>query len=335
MGIKEFMEEWENDSEFMQVKTSGSTGTPKKMMVRKSSMLASARRTNDFFGLKKGDRTLLCMSLDYVAGKMMAVRSIERGLQMDVVEPSGHPLAGVTCGYDFIAMVPMQVWNTLQNDEERARLSATRHLLIGGGEISCALEDALQSLPCCSWSSYGMTETLSHVAVRKIGGGCFEGGMRKEEGGRRIDFCFGWYEPLDGVRLSVAEDGCLVVSDDVIGAFDLKTNDIAEFNSDGRRFRILGRKDNVICSGGIKIQAEEVERILAKEFPLPFMITKRKDEKFGEAVVMAIETDDASAISEARKICQSLLPKFWQPRHYVVMKELPRTETGKVRRVEC
>lgn len=342
MDIKEFMEEWENNSEFMQVKTSGSTGTPKKMMVRKSSMLASARRTNDFFGLKKGDRTLLCMSLDYVAGKMMAVRSIERGLQMDVVEPSGHPLADVTCSYDFIAMVPMQVWNTLQNDEERARLSATRHLLIGGGEISSALEDALQSLPCCSWSSYGMTETLSHVAVRKIGGmrneeggGCFEGGKRKDEGGRRNVESAGWYEPLDGVRLSVAEDGCLVVNDDVIGAFDLKTNDIAEFNSDGRRFRILGRKDNVICSGGIKIQAEEVERILAKEFVLPFMITKRKDEKFGEAVVMAIETDDPSAINEARKACQSLLPKFWQPRYYVIMKELPRTETGKVRRVEC
>ena len=146
--------------------TSGSTGTPKKMRVLKSRMLSSARRTNDFFGLKKGDRTLLCMSLDYIAGKMMAVRAIERGLQMDVVEPCGHPLAHFPSfgkaegGYDFIAMVPMQVWNTLHDEKERARLCETRQLLIGGGEISREMESLLAPLPCHSWSSYGMTETL-------------------------------------------------------------------------------------------------------------------------------------------------------------------------------
>lgn len=307
------MSAWDNGDDCIEVQTSGSTGIPKKMRVKKSHMLESARRTNDFFGLKKGDRTLLCMSLDYIAGKMMAVRAIERGLQMDVVEPCGHPLAKVSCGYDFIAMVPMQVWNSLRNDDERARLCETRQLLIGGGEISREMESELRSLPCKSWSSYGMTETLSHIALRRIGGGL-------------------WYEPLPQVSLSLADDGCLVVTDEATGVKDMKTNDIAEFHEDGRRFRILGRKDNVICSGGIKIQAEEVERIIADHFHLSFMITKQKDMKFGEVAVMVIESTDPSVIEEARAVCQEHLPKYWLPRHYTIVPQLPRTETGKVKR---
>ena len=210
MDIKEFLSEWNNDDDSIEVKTSGSTGTPKKMRVKKSRMLASARRTNDFFGLKKGDRTLLCMSLDYIAGKMMAVRAIERGLQMDVVEPCGHPLAHLPSfgkaegGYDFIAMVPMQVWNTLHDEKERARLCETKQLLIGGGEISREMESLLAPLPCHSWSSYGMTETLSHIALRRIGSGL-------------------WYEPLSQVSLSLADDGCLIVNDEATGAFNMKT----------------------------------------------------------------------------------------------------------------
>lgn len=315
MDITEFLSVWENDDDCIEVKTSGSTGVPKKMRGKKNHMLASARRTNDFFGLKKGDRTLLCMSLDYIAGKMMAVRAIERGLQMDVVEPSGHPFANVSCCYDFIAMVPMQVWNTLHDEEEKNRLCHTRHLLIGGGEISREMESELKLLPCQSWSSYGMTETLSHIALRRVGGGL-------------------WYEPLPQVSLSLASDGCLVITDEATGVKDMKTNDIVEFHEDGRRFRILGRKDNVICSGGIKIQAEEVERLLSDHFHLPFMITKQKDVKFGEVAVMVIESNDPSVIEEARAICGKHLPKYWLPRHYTIVPQLPRTETGKVVRVQ-
>jgi O-succinylbenzoic acid--CoA ligase len=112
----------------------------------------------------------------------------------------------------------------------------------------------------------------------------------------------------------------------------MKTNDIVEFDADGIRFRILGRKDNVICSGGIKIQAEEVERIIADHFTLPFMITRKKDEKFGEVVVMVIESTEHSAIDTARKVCQDFLPKYWQPRDYMTVEKLPRTETGKIKR---
>ena len=158
-----------------------------------------------------------------------------------------------------------------------------------------------------------MTETLSHIALRRIGSGL-------------------WYEPLSQVNLSLADDGCLIVNDETTGAFNMKTNDIAEFNADGIRFRILGRKDNVICSGGIKIQAEEVERIIADHFTLPFMISRKKDEKFGEVVVMVIESTEGSTMDVARKVCQDFLPKYWQPRDYMTVEKLPRTETGKVKR---
>ena len=330
MDIHGFLSEWSNGDDCIEVQTSGSTGTPKRMRVLKSRMLASARRTNDFFGLKKGDRALLCMSLDYIAGKMMAVRAIERGLQLDVVEPGGHPLANVSQRYDFIAMVPMQVWNSLRNDEERARLCETGHLLIGGGEISREMESELKCLPCQSWSSYGMTETLSHIALRRVGGDLWYEPLSQVSLALADDL---WYEPLSQVSLALADDGCLIVTDEATGVKDMKTNDIAEFHEDGRCFRILGRKDNVICSGGIKIQAEEVERIIADHFHLPFMITKQKDVKFGEAVVMVIESASPSVVEEARAICQEHLPKYWLPRHYAVVPQLPRTETGKVVRL--
>ncbi len=315
MDIKQFYDEWNNGGDWMEVQTSGSTGVPKKMMVKKKHMLASARRTNDFFGLRRGDRALLCMSLDYIAGKMMAVRAIERGLQLDIVKPCGNPLADTNGDYDFVAMVPVQVWNTLRDETSRKRLDDVANLLIGGGAISSELEEDLSSCKCLALSSYGMTETLSHIALRRIGGGQ-------------------WYAPLANVSLSLAGDGCLTVSDDATGVSGLKTNDIAEFATDGRKFRILGRKDNVICSGGVKIQAEEVERIIARHFSAPFLITKRGDEKFGEVVVMVIEGRDESIADKARHACETVLPKYWKPRHFIVVSELPRTETMKVKR-EC
>ena len=171
MSLEKFLEEWNNPSEFVEVKTSGSTGEPKRMMVEKRRMLNSARITCDFLGLKKGDTALLCMSTDYIAGKMMVVRSIERGLNLISVEPSGHPLAArENLEFSFAAMVPMQVYNSLQVPEEKERLMAIRHLIIGGGAIDEAMERELRNFPNAVWSTYGMTETLSHIALRRISG---------------------------------------------------------------------------------------------------------------------------------------------------------------------
>ena len=325
MSVDEFLAEWRNESPYVRVKTSGSTGQPKQMLVEKRRMLASARRTNDFLGLQEGDTALLCMSLDYIAGKMMVVRAIERGLQLMVEEPSGHPLAvkqgdgsfvtsacNVTkepspC-FTFAAMVPMQVYNSLQVPEERERLKQIKHLIIGGGGIDEALAEELKSFPNHVWSTYGMTETLSHIALRRLSG------PEASE----------WYTPFPSVSVSLNDEGCLVIDAPEVCAERLVTNDIAELTTQ-RGFRILGRKDNVICSGGIKIQAEEVEKLLRQHLREPYLISKRPDEKFGEVVVLLTEGD----VEEARQVCERVLPKYHQPRAYVHVDQIPLTETKK------
>ena len=166
--MEKFLEEWNNDSEYVEVKTSGSTGEPKRMMVEKRRMLNSARITCDFLGLKDGDTALLCMSTDYIAGKMMIVRSIERGLKLVEVEPCGHPLGMKHCHIDFAAMVPMQVYNSLQVPEEKERLMAIRHLIIGGAAIDDAMEAELRTFPNAVWSTSVAYSTAKDKWTRGI-----------------------------------------------------------------------------------------------------------------------------------------------------------------------
>ena len=318
MSLEEFLSEWNNDSLFVHVQTSGSTGAPKPMLAEKRRMLASARITNDFLGLHEGDTALLCMSLDYIAGKMMVVRSMERGLKLLTVEPSGHPLnhsqlAIDDCQIDFAAMVPLQVYNTLQVPEERKRLLQIRHLIIGGGAIDEALGAELKNFPNAVWSTYGMTETLSHIALRRLSG----------------PEASDWYMPFPSVKVSLSEDGCLVIDAPEVCPERLVTNDIAEISPQG--FRILGRKDNVICSGGIKIQIEEVESRLRPFLRVPYLISKRPDPKFGEVSVLLTE----GSIDEARQICERILPKYYLPRHYLHVDRIPLTETGKPARQQA
>ena len=314
MSLDEFLAEWHNDSEFVHVQTSGSTGSPKPMMVEKRRMLASARITCDFLGLRPGDSALLCMSLDYIAGKMMVVRSLERQLRLVTVAPSGHPLSHLSPHSShfsplvFAAMVPLQVYNSLQVPEECERLREIRHLIIGGGAIDEAMAAQLKTFPHAVWSTYGMTETLSHIALRRLSG----------------PEASDWYTPIPSVNLSLSVDGCLIIEAPEVCEERLVTNDIAVLSPEGR-FRILGRKDNMICSGGIKIQAEELERQLRPHLSAPFMITKRSDEKFGEVVVLLTEGD----ISDARNVCEHILPKFHHPRIYLHVAQIPLTATGK------
>ena len=346
MTLEDFFSEWNNDSDRVLVHTSGSTGKPKPMMVEKKRMLNSARITCDFLGLKPGDSALLCMSLDYIAGKMVVVRSIERHLHLISVSPSGHPLKDIDLkdvnGKDvngeitFAAMVPMQVYNTLQVPEERERLTHIRHLIIGGGAIDASLEKELQALPgnIAIWSTYGMTETLSHIALRRING------AEASE----------WYQPFDSVKISQTEEGCLVIDAPLVCAETLVTNDIVEIESyiynkvEKLRFRIKGRKDNVICSGGIKIQIEEVEALLKPYLEKPFMLAKKKDEKFGEIAVLLTEDEDLKKVEatirrllsgksdDSNKSSESKSHKYWIPREYLHVDHLPLTETGKPKR---
>ena len=333
MTLEDFLSEWNNGSDRVLVHTSGSTGKPKPMRVEKKRMLNSARITCDFLGLKPGDSALLCMSLDYIAGKMVVVRSIERHLHLISVPPSGHPLKDVDEEITFAAMVPMQVYNTLQVPEERERLSRIRHLIIGGGAIDATLEQELQSLPgdIAIWSTYGMTETLSHIALRRING----------------DEPSEWYQPFDSVHISQTEEGCLVIDAPQVCAETLVTNDIVEIEPyiynkvEKLRFRIKGRKDNVICSGGIKIQIGEVETLLKPHLEKPFMLAKKKDGKFGEIAVLLTEDEDIKKVEatvrrllsdESEKSSDHKKYKYWIPKEFRYVEHLPLTETGKPKR---
>ena len=316
MTLEEFMSEWRSPSPTLTVHTSGSTGKPKPMTVEKRRMAASARITCRFLGLHDGDTALLCMPLDYIAGKMMAVRADVCHLRLVSVEPSGHPLRGMTEAPAFAAMVPMQVYNSLHDAQECRLLRQIRHLIIGGGAISRDIADALRHFPNAVWSTYGMTETLSHIALRRLNG----------------DEASDWYTPFDSVGVSLNAEGCLVINAPEVCATPLTTNDIAEIANDGRHFRIRGRRDNVICSGGIKLQIEDIEAKLQPHIDVPFVITKRPDKKFGETVVLLAATDDMRHIEE---MCRQYLDKYEQPHAYVSVRQIPLTATGKPARAEA
>ncbi|MBF1404090.1 MAG: AMP-binding protein [Prevotella histicola] len=325
MTLQEFLSEWNNDSPLLRVHTSGSTGKPKPIWVEKQRMLNSARITCDFLGLQKHDTALLCMPLDYIAGKMVVVRTLERGMQLLSVKPSGHPLSSESLQQlenperpiTFAAMVPLQVYNSLQIPEERKRLMQIKHLIIGGGAIDEKLSEELKNFPNAVWSTYGMTETLSHIALRRLNG------PQATE----------WYTPFEGIEVCLNHEKCLTIHAPAVCNQTLITNDIAElqtFKTDENeafvRFRIIGRKDNVIDSGGVKIQIEEVERTLKPHLTGDFAITSITDEKFGEAVVLLTTLTDITIVDT---ICKKILPKFWQPRHIFHTDNIPQTETGK------
>lgn len=320
MTVDEFIAQWNDTSDTVAVYTSGSTGQPKLMNAEKVRMRASALMTCRALGLKSGDKALVCLPMDYIAGKMMVVRSLVAHLDMLCVEPSGHPLSKVTDDevIDFAAMVPMQVFNSLSVETEARRLRRIRHLLIGGGAIDESLERQLRTFPHAVWSSYGMTETLSHIALRKV---------------NSLD-ADDWYHPLPGVSVSLSDSGCLVIDAPAVCGERLFTNDIAviDTSSSTPRFRIIGRRDNVICSGGVKIQIEDVERALSPHLSCPYIVTKRRSPRFGEELVLLTE-DFATDVVDA--ICHRVLPPYWQPKTVKHVDRIPMTETGKPARAEA
>lgn len=335
MTYQEFISEWNDDAQTIHVQTSGSTGAPKKMNVRKDRMIESAKMTCDFLGLQPGDTALLCMNLDYIGAKMMVVRSLVRQLRLIQVAPSGHPLATVGVPITFAAMVPLQVYNSLQVPEEREKLRQIKHLIIGGGAIDDVLAAQLHDFPHAVWSTYGMTETLSHIALRRLNG------LESSS----------WYTPLQGIKVSTNADECLVIDAPKLCDSPIVTNDMAEIRetstSEGQNalaFRIIGRRDNVINSGGVKIQMEELERLIRPFLTMPYMVTKRKSEKFGEIVVLMVEKEDDDEgvtfeekselpfLRAIHKLLHRALPRYWEPRLYLSVDRIPMTETGKPNR---
>lgn len=298
-AIGKFLLEWLNKESFVFVHTSGSTGKPKQIVLEKSAMIASAKATGTFFNLQPTTSTLLCLSADYIAGKMMLVRAMTLGLHLDTTEPNINPLSNKK--YDFVAMVPMQVANSLE------KLHLVETLLIGGTKVSYQLAENILKTKCQAFESYGMTETISHIAIKQIG--------EKE------------FTVLPNVSISLDERNCLVIEAFELSKDKIITNDIVEILNE-TQFVLKGRIDNVINSGGVKIFPEEVEEKLSKYISTLFFIASLPDEKFGEKVILVIEGTsfdvDSSIFSD--------LSKYQIPKEIVFIDEFVVTETNKINR---
>lgn len=313
-SLADFVADWFSGGDRLKVHTSGSTGKPKELWVEKERMVNSAQMTIDFLGLKRGDTALLCMPLPYIAGKMVVVRAIVAGLNLIPVTPCGHPLKDLSVSPAFAAMIPMQVFNSLKDEGEKEKLQAIGNLIIGGGAIDSAMAEELKAFPNKVWSTYGMTETLSHIALRPLSG--------KDSSD--------WYTPFNNVHLGLSADNTLVIDAPSVSPVRLETNDIVEFNKEGL-FHILGRRDNTINTGGIKVQIEQVEEKLKSALSSPFMITSLPDRKFGEKIVLLTAATDVSGIEEAF----SILPSYWRPKEIITVDHLPLTGTGKPDRAKA
>lgn len=311
-----FLNEWFDASPVITVHTSGSTGVPKGLVVRKDRMMQSARLTCEFLNLQAGDTALLCMNLRYIGAMMMVVRSLVAGLNLVVRPASGHPLSDVEVPLKFAAMVPLQVYNTLRVPAERKRLEHTDILIIGGGAVDDSLEAELKTIPIAAYSTYGMTETLSHIALRRLNG-------------EAASKC---YYPFPSVELSLSAENTLIVKAPLICDDVLQTNDIACLCSDGG-FTIAGRKNNVINSGGIKIQAEEMENRLQPFIPVPFAVTAVPDPRLGQALTLLIA--GKPDIKELENKLQAVLETYYRPKHIFITELIPQTENGKIDRTGC
>lgn len=311
-----FLNEWFDASPVITVHTSGSTGVPKELVVRKDRMMQSARLTCEFLNLQAGDTALLCMNLRYIGAMMMVVRSLVAGLNLVVRPASGHPLSDVEVPLKFAAMVPLQVYNTLRVPAERKRLEHTDILIIGGGAVDDSLEAELKTIPIAAYSTYGMTETLSHIALRRLNG-------------EAASKC---YYPFPSVELSLSAENTLIVKAPLICDDVLQTNDIACLCSDGG-FTIAGWKDNVINSGGIKIQAEEMENRLQPFIPVPFAVTAVPDPRLGQALTLLIA--GKPDIKELENKLQAVLETYYRPKHIFITELIPQTENGKIDRTGC
>lgn len=282
-------------------------------------MIRSAELTAEALGLKKGDTALLCMPVDFVAGKMMLVRAMVLDLNLITVNPSSNPLAQIdeNLQIDFAAMTPMQVIETFKDSDSVNKLRRIKKLIIGGAPLNLQLEQELQQLPGEIFETYGMTETLTHIALRRIDG------MQKSD----------VFTVLPGIAIQTDERGCLVIHAPHLDQTEVITNDLVEI-VDEQNFRWLGRADNVINSGGIKIFPEVVEKKLEGLFAQRFIIAGFPDEKLGEKVVLVIESASTPVFEVTSDLIAQKLERYEKPREVFSLEKFPETPSGKILRGE-
>ncbi|MEQ9188348.1 MAG: AMP-binding protein [Cryomorphaceae bacterium] len=315
--ILEFVVDWSSTKEWIPARTSGSTGRPKNIKIRKEHILASAKRTLDFLGLKPGDSALLCMPNRFIGGKMMIARSIIGDLDLHIADTTAMPELPKGKSIDFAAVVPMQLYNITEDEEATDRWKKVKKIIVGGGQVDPRLEERVGKWPNEIYESFGMTETISHVALRRING--------KDRSAP--------FQVLDGIEIEMDERGCLVLKSDLLPQNPLVTNDIINMETE-RAFHWVGRADNMINSGGVKIIPEVIEKLAKHYLNTKFFFTGLPDEKLGERVVLVIESQIMSA-EDQEELMTDLkkdLHKHELPKEIIFLDAFAETENGKLNR---
>lgn len=309
--IGEFIETWLNPSDIIEVKTSGSTGIPKVITVSKSQMLASAAMTASYFGFQAGQSALLCLPMNYIAGKMMVVRALYSGLNLICVEPTGNPISSLAedLNIDFAPFVPMQLKEV--NDTK-----SICKILLGGAPIDSDLERKAQSLNAEIHHGYGMTETLSHVALRSVNG----------------KFKSEIYHGLNGISFEVDDRGCLIIHVPFLQE-PVFTNDVVEL-IDHQSFVWKGRADHIVNSGGIKLYPEAIEMKISTIIHDRFFVGGISDEQLGEKLCLFIESSEYNQDKKTTLLTQleQHLEKYERPREVYYIPSFIMTDSGKIKR---
>lgn len=305
-----FLKEWNDTRPYIVTHTSGSTGLPKEIRLSKTDMIQSARSTIDFFSLN-ADSVLYCpLSCGYIAGKMMLVRALEADCALYCEQPSNNVFAqwqGDPEKVDLLAVVPSQTDSFF----DRA-LPPIANVIIGGAPLTALNEQRLLKEAVAGFVTYGMTETASHVALRRLGSSC--------------------YRALPGIRFEADGQGRLIIKSDIREFGTLLTNDVVEL-LDATSFRWIGRFDNVVNSGGVKLHIEELEKRLSEQLAFNFFLTSRASRKWGEELVMVVEgTDSESLRNEVAQALETALQPCERPKDIIVLAALPVLGNGKVNR---
>ncbi|NRD23746.1 AMP-binding protein [Winogradskyella litoriviva] len=308
----DFLLDWLNKEDYLYVTTSGSTGQPKQIKLKKQAMVNSAIATGNSFGLEPGDTALHCLPSHFIAGKMMFVRALVLGLEIDFVEPSAHPIFDYEKKYDFCAMIPLQLKNTINHVQN------IKTIIVGGSKVTKPLLLKIKDSLPKFYETYGMTETVTHVAVRSLE----SKSSNKEE----------FFNAIENVSFSVDDRSCLVIHAPKLVKEDLITNDIVELKSK-TSFKLFGRFDNVINSGGVKLFPEQIEDKIQPVINHRFIIGSEEDGVLGEKLILIIENPTASADEILKAIVDlKVLTKFEIPKKVYTINKFSETVNGKIQR---
>ncbi|HPG32648.1 MAG: AMP-binding protein [Lentimicrobiaceae bacterium] len=319
-SLGKFISHWVDKQDFVKVKTSGSTGKPKIIKLKKSALLASASMTTGFLRLNSGQTALLCLNTHFIAGIMMVVRAMQMELNLITVAPDGFPLNNLPDNQpvDFAAMVPAQVFNSINHPASRRKLESIGTLIIGGAPISPSLEESIAGLSGKIYATFGMTETISHIALRRI-----NGPERKET-----------YTLLPDITMETDERGCLIACVPYLDESRIVTNDLIRIETP-TTFQWLGRADNVINSGGLKLIPEEIEKKITPFLTSRFFIAAQPDTKLGEIPVLIIESATPVSASEKEALLsriKTVLAKSELPKYIWQSSQFAETSNGKINR---